>query len=535
MKEDFITFFSLENAYVVNHFIHSLHRLPLIKKIVEGKSYDAKGLKVLGSIYRIFREISMMIFFKLLYYALIVGMASIVIDEMGIGENTERSALGLVFFTIFVFATLSGALFNNKLFDTGEHSYYAVTLLRVDARNYALINYGYTNLKHFVFNLLAGLILSLVFGLPVYLGLLLPLFVIGVKLTFQGLNLLCIDFFHKHQSVDSWVKIILTLIYAAALALLLITGHVFNLTVIITVFTGFILLGAATLIFILSFKDYQRVYKKEMSLARNVVETKAQTVKAKEQNIAKNALSEKTITASSNKTGFAYLNDLFMKRHHKSLWGTVRIQLIVIAVVFAIITGVLLFVPDGKEGFADFITEWITAIMFLMYCLNRGQSYTTCLFVNCDHCFLTYPFFKEPKLILRFFGLRLFSLIKLNILPGLLIGAGLDWVFFLSSGSTEILNYFVLFVSPVAMAVFFSIHYMMLYYILQPFTVDAEIASVPYKVINVITYVVAYMLYQVRLGGFAFGIGAIIFCVLYSAVAVALVYKKAAKTFRIRQ
>ncbi len=532
MKEDFLRYFQLENAYIINHFIHTLHRIPLVKKIVEGKPYDAKGLKVLGSVYRVFKEIIMLVLFKVLYYALVVGMAYLVVTVLEV--ETNSSYISAAFMLVFFFTTLSGAIFNNKLFDTDEHSYYALSLLRVDAKNYAFINYGYFILKQSVMNVLAFLVLGLLFKIPFITCLLAVLFIPAAKFAFQCINIFCIDFFHKHQTAMSWIKLGLTGAFIAAGSAMALLNIFFSFTVWNLIFAVTIVLGALGLLRILTFKDYTRVYKKEMSLARNMVDKKQNAVKTKELTQAKASLSEKTLTATSDKTGFAYLNDLFMKRHHKSLWGTVRIQLIVIFVIIAGLSAVFIIAPGAAEGFSDLLIEWITAIMFLMYCLNRGLNFTTCLFVNCDHCFLTYPFFKEPKQILHLFTLRLFSLIRLNILPGILLGLGFDLLYYLTSQSSDFLYYFVFFVSPVAMSVFFSIHYMMLYYILQPFTKDATVDSLPYKIINFATYLVSYILFQMKVGGVVFGLGAIAFCVIYSIIAVILVYTKATKTFKIR-
>ncbi len=533
MKEDFLNYFHLESAYTVNHFIHTLHRIPLIKKLVEGRQYDAKGLKVLGSIYRVIKEIVMLVLFKILYYAILAGLAILVATVLEVEATPQYIASN--FIMLFFFSTLIGAIFNNHLFDTDEHSYYALSLLRVGAKNYAFINYGYFMLQHLIMNFVAFFVLFFLLKLPVVTCLLGVIFVISAKLAFQCINLLLINFFQNHQNTMNWIKLGTAGVFIALANVMALTGFNFSYTGWNIIYAVAIVPGALGLLKILTFKDYAKVYKKEMSLARNVVEKKKNATKTTVINQAKASLSDKTINATSNKTGFAYLNDLFMKRHHKSLWGTVRIQLIVIAVILGGLSAVFIVVPNAAEGFSSLLIEWITAIMFLMYCLNRGLNYTTCLFVNCDHCFLTYPFFKEPKQILHLFTLRLLSLIKLNILPGILLGLGFDLLYYLTSHSSDFLYYFVFFVSPVAMSVFFSIHYMMLYYILQPFTKDATVDSLPYKIINFATYFVSYLLFQMKIGGVVFGLGAIAFCVIYSIIAVVLVYTKATKTFKIKR
>lgn len=81
---------------------------------------------------------------------------------------------------------------------------------------------------------------------------------------------------------------------------------------------------------------------------------------------------------------------------------------------------------------------------------------------------------------------------------------------------------------------FFSVHYLTLYYLLQPYNAGTELKGGTYMVVMWITYFVCYLLIQVNMSTVMFGIMAIVFCVLYCAVACVLVYRIAPKTFKIR-
>ena len=122
----------------------------------------------------------------------------------------------------------------------------------------------------------------------------------------------------------------------------------------------------------------------------------------------------------------------------------------------------------------------------------------------------------------------------MNLPPAVIIGAGLALILFMSGGTDNPLNYGILFVSIVGMSVFFSVHYLTIYYLLQPYTIDAEVRSSMYRVIMGVTYFVCYMGIQVHLPTFWFGIVCIVFSVLYFIVSMILVYRFAPETFRIR-
>ena len=62
-----------------------------------------------------------------------------------------------------------------------------------------------------------------------------------------------------------------------------------------------------------------------------------------------------------------------------------------------------------------------------------------------------------------------------------------------------------------------------------------EIKSGTYQVFTGVTYFVCYMLMKTELPPMLFGLLCIAFCLIYSIVACAMVYRFAPKTFRIRQ
>ena len=84
------------------------------------------------------------------------------------------------------------------------------------------------------------------------------------------------------------------------------------------------------------------------------------------------------------------------------------------------------------------------------------------------------------------------------------------------------------------MSLFFSVHYLTIYYLLQPYNAGTEMKSGTYQLVMSATYFVCFFLMQVRMPTLVFGAMCIVFCVLYSIVACILVYRFAPKTFRLR-
>ena len=123
---------------------------------------------------------------------------------------------------------------------------------------------------------------------------------------------------------------------------------------------------------------------------------------------------------------------------------------------------------------------------------------------------------------------------KINLLPAFVIGAGLCLLLFASGGAANITDYAVLFVSVICMSIFFSVHYLTIYYLLQPYNAGTEMKSGTYQVILSVTYFVCFLLMQLRLPIIVFGLLTIVFCTVYCIAACFLVYRFAPKTFRLR-
>ena len=190
--------------------------------------------------------------------------------------------------------------------------------------------------------------------------------------------------------------------------------------------------------------------------------------------------------------------------------------------------------PAIGEPFNRITLVYLPYFVFIMYLINRSSSVTQAMFMNCDHSMLTYRIYRTPKVILGIFKERLKTLIIINLLPAILIGVGLAILLYISGGTDNPINYVVIIVSILAMSIFFSVHYLVMYYLLQPYNASTEMKSSTYKVVQALTYFVCYLFIGVKMPTLYFWQAMIIFCVLYSLISLILAYKYAPKTFKLR-
>lgn len=180
------------------------------------------------------------------------------------------------------------------------------------------------------------------------------------------------------------------------------------------------------------------------------------------------------------------------------------------------------------------LMTFLPYFVFIMYAINRGTGFTRALFMNCDHSLLTYSFYKQPKFVLKLFKIRLREIIKVNLLPAAVIGVGLASILYASGGTENWMDYGVIVVSILCLSVFFSVHYLTIYYLLQPYNAGTEMKSATYQIVLSITYFLCFIAMNIKMPTLTFGILCIAFCIIYCIVACILIYRFAPRTFKLR-
>ena len=304
-----------------------------------------------------------------------------------------------------------------------------------------------------------------------------------------------------------------------------------NSIIFLCVFVITMILGIYSLVKIHNFKDYRKMYKQILTETNVYIQEKVNGTQAIKDNSLKQIELDKKYT--SKKKGFAYFHELFVKRHKKILTEAVKKQSVVILIlIIAMIIGITIN-EDFKTKTNNFLLVYLPYFVFVMYLINRSSTVTTAMFMNCDHSMLTYRIYRTPKVILGMFKERLKTLITINLLPAFLIGGGLALLLYLSGGTDNPINYLIIFVSIIAMSIFFSVHYLVMYYLLQPYNVNTEMKSSTYKAVQGLTYIVSWYMIQIKMPIFTFGIATIVFCIAYSLISLLIAYKYATKTFKL--
>lgn len=516
--------FALRNTYRVNAILFSLKQIPLVKKLLPAALYKVRGLKIFANIVSLLWEVISIFLGKFFYLALMVA---------GSGIFYAKAQPEAVFLHILFFLTLIGAYGNTFLFEPSRDKYYAMILMRMNAREYTLIHYGYRLLK-----LVVGFLPFMIyFGLrrevPLALLILLPFAIAGMKTAYSATKLRNYERGkggYNENKLSKGAFVLMFLLLAAAYVPP-VSGFVLSWKIYAALFVFSLPFGLLGLRKILTFNSYYEVNKELLSDTTLAASSNVWT-QAVKQGVEKKISVDTSI--KSDRHGFEYLNDLFVKRHRKILWSSTRMISIIILVLVALTLFLLRFIPEEKGIVNQLVMMWLPYFLFIMYAINRGTYFTQALFMNCDHSLLTYAFYKRPDFILKLFRIRLREIMKINAVPALILGGGLALILYASGGTDNPLNYAVLIVSVLCMSLFFSTHYLTIYYLLQPYNAGTEIRSATYRIVTSVTYLVCFFCMQIRMPIMNFGLLTIVFCILYVVVASILIYRFAPKTFKLR-
>ncbi len=512
MKRTLSFTFKLQVAYGVNTTYHTLKSLPLLKKFLPSSLYGALKLKRLCFIIYIIYSILAIFLSKIIYYLLFLYLPL----------RAYHTDLGATFLHIFFLLSLIGALINTNVFDLNMTNYYAINNFRLDAKEYIIISFVHGLVRMALGYLFLFAIFGYLYGLNAFYIIVIILGLISLKVMAAYFKL-CYE-----EKINGKITAFLVLVFLSMAYLLPLRGYVMPNLIPLFFYVLLIILVYPFIMKLLNYRNYHLYAKRKLAKFKNGLDTdKGLNKILSERNISED------LTITSDQKGFAYLNDLFIKRHKKLLYQASKRQCIFILVLFGFVIALCVYLKEDLGELRAMILTYLPYFVFIMYSLNRGGEFCKCLFMNCDHSLLSYAFFKKPENLLKLFKLRLLELVKVNLYPALCISVGLSLLLVLCK-DMNFLDHFIIYLTLISLSIFFSIHHLTLYYLLEPYNLEG-IKSAGFIVISLFTYAICVFFMFLRYSNLVFGILISLFCILYCLFAYYLVYRFGPKTFKLKR
>lgn len=510
--------------YSVNSFIYILSKLPILKDLITNDAYKSKFIKTIVGIIAVILSSIRALALKFAYFFVILYVSTKLYPD-----NIVQS-----FFHIYFCLTILGMFINNKLLNTSKKKYFSIILFNMDATNFFRANLFWNMLTSTIMNtiFIYFFVDYLLLSPTIVYSLMLVLFTLGVRLVGEVLNIM---FFRKYKYIwytnnTLYFPIFIVLIGCCFLPYL----NIFiPFQAIIGCMILFLLLGVFALIYLLKVDDYKLIYKK-LSQMTDVMNSKNEKdylkqamveVKAKDKKIDHKLIEKKE--------GYDLFNTIFFERHKEILLRSARKYSVILALIYVGLAYLMINYSNYNQSIAEFLHVKLAVFVIIMFFINRGSIITQAMFFNCDHAMLRFNFYREPKVILELFKKRLLIVTKVNLLPAFVIGIGNTVLFYLSNNTYSIMTIITSFLFIISLSIFFSVHYLVIYYLLQPFNKDLEVKRASYSFVTMGTYIISYWLTGLVLLSEVLSVLGIIFVIAYIVLALLLVYRVAPRTFKL--
>lgn len=519
----------------LNQVLFYYRKIPVLNWLSPGSDYKMEGLKRLFSFFAPLGTVVIR-FSKSILACAILGIISFIFGQI---LKISNSLIFINWMLISAVLDISNFYYN----DNKEKVIIHYNLFKIDPKLFTfsgILVQGFVNiLGDFLALLLVGRVLNVHPRILFGIGLLNYLFSIvynGANFYLFDKNILNPKRYGNYQlfsAILSFISLFLIMFFDLNLVSLLINPLVFLIVIV---------LSLASIIYLRKFNQYTKVL---LSFEETYSEILRKTKKETVANIS--SLKEKDLETSNSYIGkgikgYKLLNETFFQRHRRIMLNPIQIKTLILGVILLLILTIrywIFFI--NPELTKDEITANINSLIidtlpgvvpFATYFIFFQESMTRTMFINCDEALMQYGFYRRPKDLLEMFRLRVKKLLIWNGIPLL---TSIIWLILMKFVyNIETTYALVISLQIISLWVFFTVHTLFIYYLFQPYNDHYEMKHPIYKVINFIVYFISYLSFNMRLSGEWVAPAFIGVAVIYSIVALILVYRLAPKTFKVR-
>lgn len=512
----------IDICYAVNSFIYSFKRLPIIKDLFTNDAYKSKLVKTVIGLIGITVSIFRALFFKFIYFLCIFLLSSV----------TETNHLGFFLHAYFIL-TILGMFINNKVLSVSTKKYFSIILFNMDANKFLKSNLIWNLLTNSIANFIfLSIFLSNLTSNSLIITFILLILTINLRVIGETLNII---FYRKYKYIwysnsKLYFPIVLSLL---ALCFLPCFNIVISWNIIKIISLVLLIPGIISLIYLFTVKDYRILYKK-ITIQTQAMNDKNQDDYLKQSMVEVNKKDKKIDNSIlEKKEGYELFNTIFFERHKEILLRSAKKYALAAVIIYGIIAYIMLTHKTYNNSVGEFLHLKLSYFIIIMFFINRGSIITQAMFFNCDHAMLSFNFYREPDVILNLFKKRLTTVVKVNLIPAFIIGIGNIVLLLISNNHYNILTLITTFLFIICLSIFFSVHYLVIYYLLQPYNKEMKMKKMSYSIVTILTYIFTYRLSDLILSSEILSIIGIVFVIAYVSVSLLLVYRVSPRTFKL--
>lgn len=512
-----------KNIYI-NHLFYFFRNLPIIKKRA-GSIYEfSEESGYLALIFSFIPFIG-----TLIKYILFMAVVFITSSKKYIGLNESNSVIQSKLLLLFTILSLfeSLELDNAKLF---------VQQMKFSYRNFAIARYLIAFKRNTIVKLIVLSIVGLIINVSVWKMILLALLSASLNIfsVIYNNRLENSKFASKNRTL---YKVFELLFFIVIFVGIFVFTTFYNFNNILERSMNLFIVPLIVLLFYIGYRNLFN-YKNYSLSVRHAIQTDYVQFKVNNPDtpvnvslVGKSNLDKKYSSDKySHLKGNKYLNRLFFERNVIQI----RKHILIITGIFSVLTLFLLGVDFyTKENVIEDLFKQTSIWIMLALIGTNTRNVVKSMFYNCDRSLLKYAFYKNKRNILESFIERLKYISIINQIPIFI-------VFLLITIYTIIFHFPLLnqlvitYIFTFLLVFFVGTLELSLYYIIQPFTLDAKVKSPLYNLFALPVTIVMFSQKYIPNFTLKGTIITILLCIIVSISLIFAVYKVAPKTFRVR-
>lgn len=528
------TLLNIRTSTLTNIFIYYIQKLPFIGKLVSDQVYANLSMKKNISIIAFIVSILWGFALRFAYVGVFIFLPVVALGQTFTTAEQLQHFIHIFFLLSFLISGVGVA----TILEPKREKYVAIKLMRLSPKTYMLATLGYRYLTFFIYLLPAMILFSTLLDASVLEAIVFTLSLTLWRILTEYLHL---KLFNKtgiiliKNMLIVWTTIGIG--YVIAYLPLLLDWSPATASVISSVpaYAIFILTGLFAAVKLARYADYRGVVdaatKKDdplLDIGRMMTEAQKTSVESKAGDYKVNEIQP----SFESKQGYNYLNSIFFSRHRSLIRKPVNIRIAVISILIAVGLGIVIALPEQRELVISTLGTIYPILFAVMYFLSVGERISRAMFYNCDLSLLRYSFHRNSAF--EHFCNRLIKITGHNLLIAATLALGLTAILIVAGDTWEIIDLLMLWGSIISLSVFFSVHHLFMYYIFQPYSTELNMKNPMYQVINLVISAISGACLFLRAPAEIFTPVVVIATIAYVILAIVLVKKYSARTFRVK-
>lgn len=533
--------FAISVSSFINLFIYFLSRLPLIGRWIPNSLYSRIGVKRKASFIVLLLSLVWSVFKQLFYIGVLVYWPAI------IARDTLPGAEALPYFMtlLLIFSFLAAPIWNARVMETKRSKYVAVKLIRIPSTVYMKATLAQ---RYFLF--LVSFLVALMIFIPMAGGTLLDGFFAALAITaWRGFaEYMHLLLFERTGIILIKKNLLIWLVWLGSITLaygpLLIGWPLaygsfllsIPFVVVVTV------LGVWAGVKLARYPRYAEAVDASVKrddpllhFGQMMTDAKKADVSTRDKDYADldtasvpGAL-DSTDSTGNRRQGYARLDALFFKRHRRLMRKPLLMRLAIIGGVGAAAC-VALALQGPPAGWT--LANLFPFLPFALYTTAIGEKFCRVLFYNCDRPLMRYSFYRHGAR--KHFSIRLFRLIGMNMLVGAALATVLILIAYFAGWPLASAHLLPLLLIIISLALLLSIHHLLLYYLLQPYTNEMDAKNPFFTILHLVLGSLSWVTLLIQPQPMTIAAVSLILAAAYVVAAAVLIPRYSARTFKLK-